>query len=101
MVNSEVAERAFEEKLKAGYDVLYIAFSSALSGTCDNCSRILNEVAKKYPERKAKAISSLNASAGEGLIAYYALRKRDEGADFDELVAYMRGLATRAYGDSP
>lgn len=95
MVNSEIAERAFEEKLKEGYDVLYIAFSSALSGTCDNCSRILAEVAKRYPERKAAAINSLNASAGEGLIAWYALRKRDEGADFDELVEYTQSIADK------
>ncbi|MDE5618449.1 MAG: DegV family protein [Clostridia bacterium] len=95
MVNSEIAQNAFEEKLKEGHDILYIAFSSALSGTCDNCGRILSELGKKYPERKVATVSSLNASAGEGLIVWYALRKRDEGASFEELVEYTEDIALK------
>lgn len=89
MVQPYMAEAKFEEKLKAGYDVLYLGFSSALSGTYAGCARVAKELAAKYPERKIAAIDSLNASMGEGLILWYTVNKRDEGASFDELCAYV------------
>lgn len=77
MVQPFLAKEAFEAKLKEGHDVLYIGFSSALSGTCAGCTRVIEELAAKYPERKIAAVDSLNASAGEGLLLWYVIQKRD------------------------
>lgn len=95
MVQPFMAKEAFEAKLKEGYDVLYIGFSSALSGTYAGCSRVVEELAKEYPDRKIAAVDSLNASAGEGLLLWYAVQKRDSGASFDELVKYVTDLVPR------
>lgn len=92
MVQPFLAKEAFEAKLKEGYDVLYVGFSSALSGTCAGCTRVIEELAAKYPERKIAAVDSLNASAGEGLLLWYVIQKRDEGASFDELLEYAQNL---------
>ena len=83
MVQPYMAKEAFEEKLKEGYDVLYVGFSSALSGTYAGCARVIAELAGKYPDRKIAAVDSLNASAGEGLLLWYTIQKRDEGASFE------------------
>ncbi len=95
MVQPFLAQERFEEKLKAGYDVLYLAFSSALSGTYAGCARVAKELAEKYPERKIIAIDSLNASMGEGLLLWYTVKKRDEGASFEELCEYVKYLVEK------
>ncbi len=92
MVQPFFAKEAFEEKLKAGFDVLYIGFSSALSGTYAGCARVIEELAEQYPSRRIAGVDSLNASAGEGLLLWYAIQKRDEGASFDELLEYTKNL---------
>lgn len=95
MVQPFLAQERFEEKLKAGYDVLYLAFSSALSGTYAGCARVAKELAEKYPERKIIAVDSLNASMGEGLLLWYMVKKRDEGASFEELCEYVKYLVEK------
>lgn len=95
MVQPYMAKEAFEEKLKEGYDVLYVGFSSALSGTYAGCARVIAELASEYPDRKIAAVDSLNASAGEGLLLWYTVQKRDEGASFEELVEYVKNLVPR------
>lgn len=95
MVQPFLAQERFEEKLKAGYDVLYLAFSSALSGTYAGCARVAKELAEKYPKRKIIAVDSLNASMGEGLLLWYTVKKRDEGASFEELCEYVKYLVEK------
>ncbi|NLJ30990.1 MAG: DegV family protein [Clostridiales bacterium] len=75
----------FEPFLAAGTDILYIAFSSGLSATCGNATLVAEELAHKYPERKIIAVDSLAASMGEGLLVYYAARKKAEGAALEEV----------------
>ena len=91
-VNPDAFIEAFEKELKAGFDVICIAFSSGLSTTY-NSARIAKEsLAEKYPERKIEVIDTLAASAGEGLIVYLAAKRRDEGASIEELKEYVEGI---------
>ncbi|HWQ97762.1 MAG TPA: DegV family protein [Clostridia bacterium] len=75
-VNSFAFLEAFEPVLKNGEDVLYIGFSSKLSGTVQSAFSAADELRAKYPERKIFVIDSLCASLGEGLLVYYAARKQ-------------------------
>ena len=95
MVQPFLAQERFEEKLKAGYDVFYLAFSSALSGTYAGCARVAKELAEKYPEREIIAVGSLYASMGEGLLLWSTVKKRDEGASFEELCEYVKYLVEK------
>ena len=76
-INSFTFLEAFEPVLQAGEDVLYIGFSSKLSGTVQSAFSAAEELRAKYPERKVVVIDSCAASLGEGLLVYYAARKRD------------------------
>ena len=89
-VNSESWREAFEEILSGGNDLLVIAFSSGLSGTCQAAFTAAEEAREKYPDRKLEVIDSLCASAGEGLLVDYALRNRDRGMSLEENAAWVR-----------
>lgn len=82
-------ETCFRELLQAGHDVLTIAFSSGLSGTCSAAFMAADEVRADYPERKLYVIDSLQASAGEGLMVHYALENRAKGMSIDENAAWI------------
>ena len=76
-VNAYTFLEAFEPVLKNGEDILYIGFSSKLSGTVQSGFSAAEELRAKYPERKIFVIDSCCASLGEGLLVYYAARKQD------------------------
>ena len=74
-----------EDLLKAGRDVLYIGFSSGLSGTYNAGAAAAQELADRYPERKIYAVDSLCASLGQGLLIYHAWLEKQKGRSIDEV----------------
>ncbi len=88
-VNPEAFAVAFEKYLSAGTDVLYLGFSSGLSGTCNAGFVAARELAEKYPDRKCLVVDTLCASLGEGLMVVLAARKKRAGATIDEVRDYV------------
>lgn len=88
-VTPEMWESCFRELLSAGHDVLTIAFSSGLSGTCSAAFTAADEVRADYPDRKLFVIDSLQASAGEGLMIHYALQNRASGMSIEDNAAWI------------
>ncbi len=88
-VNSETFVDMMEPMLKEGKDVLYIAFSSALSGTCQSAHIAADSLQEQYPDRKILVVDSLAASMGEGLLVYYAAQLRREGKSIEEVAAWV------------
>ena len=86
-------EEAFTPVLEAGQDILYLAFSSGLSGTYQASCVAVGMLQEKFPSRRIACVDSKQASMGEGLIAYLVARKRLAGASFDEALAYAQELA--------
>lgn len=70
-------------------DILYICFSSQLSGTYNSMLLAKRDLEDKYPERRIEIVDSRAASMGEGLLVYYACKKKDEGLDLDDLVKWI------------
>ncbi|MBE6597327.1 MAG: DegV family protein [Ruminococcaceae bacterium] len=69
--------------LAEGNDILYLGFSSGLSGTYNAGFIAAKELSEKYPDRKIYTVDTLAASLGEGLLIYYAVKMREEGADIE------------------
>ena len=84
-VNPDGWASAIEPVLQAGQDALVMAFSSGLSTTYQSAVIAAGELMEKYPERKVFVVDTLCASLGEGLLVWYACKKRDEGLDLEEL----------------
>ena len=78
--NLQESRETIEALLKDGRDVLYLGFSSGLSGTYQAIELLLAELAGLYPDRTVCSVDTLAASGGEGLLVYYAAKMRDEGA---------------------
>ena len=84
-VNPDRWLNAMEPHLAEGRDVLVMAFSSGLSTTYQSAVIAAEELREKYPERTIYVVDTLCASRGEGLLVWYACKKRDEGMTLDEL----------------
>lgn len=89
LVSYERVESALKAELEKGNDVLYLAFSSALSGSCQVARTCIADISESYPERKIILIDTLQASMGQGLMVKYAVDKRNEGLSLEETAAWL------------
>ena len=88
-INPQRWEDKMEEVLKEGKDVLVIAFSSGLSTTYQSAVIAGNELKEKYPDRKIFVVDGLSASLGQGLLVWYACKKKEAGLSVEELAAWV------------
>lgn len=88
-INPETFIKEFTTHLKNDMDILYISFSSGLSGTFQSANIAKQKLLKDYPERKIIIVDSLCASMGEGLLVYYAAKMRSNGIDILNLENWL------------
>ena len=88
-VNPSRWSQAMEKALAAGKDVLVLVFSSGLSTTYQSAVIAAEELKDAYPDRKIQVIDTLSASMGQGLLVWYACKKRDEGLSLDEVAQWV------------
>lgn len=89
LLSPETYDNAFRPFLESGHDILYIGFSSGLSGTYQSSKIAAQTLSEEFPERKIVAWDSLCASMGEGLMVYYAAKMREEGKTMEEILAWL------------
>ena len=77
-----------EPELQAGRDILYIAFSSPLSGTYNAGCVAAEELLEKYPERKIIAVDTLCATTGEGLLVEMCAMEKEKGKTIEEVAKF-------------
>lgn len=82
----------FEPLLQEGKDILYLSFSSGLSTTCNSARLAAQQLAAQYPDRKVIVVDTLAASAGHGLLVYFAKEFKNEGKTIDEVAAQLDEL---------
>lgn len=82
----------FREALDAGQDVLYIGFSSGLSGTFHAGCMARDELAPLYPDRKIFCVDSLSATGGEYLLVDKARDMRDSGCTAEVTAAAIEQM---------
>lgn len=88
-VTPDTFESIFTDIVKEGKGVLYVAFSSGLSGTY-NSARIAADIVKeKYPDARIRIVDSLSASLGEGLLIYKAIEVMNQGKSLDEVADWI------------
>lgn len=94
-INPVVYENFFTPLLKEGKDILYIAFSSGLSGTYNTGRMMVEEMKEKFPERTIYCIDSLCASIGEGLLVYLAAMQKKQGKSLEEVKDFVMEYRTK------
>ena len=88
-VNPEGWTKVMEPALQEGKDLLVFGFTSALSATYQSLVIAAEELREKYPQRKINIVDTLCAALGQGMLVWYACRKRDEGMSLEELTAWV------------
>ena len=88
-VNPTQWGEAMQPILEQGQDVLVLAFSSGLSTTYQSAVIAAEEMTEKFPHRKVVVVDTLSASMGQGLLVWYACKKRDEGCSLEETAAWV------------
>lgn len=74
-----------EAELIAGHDVLYLGFSSGLSGTFNAGAMAARELQEEYPEFELIAVDTLCACMGQGLLVYLAALEKAGGKSMHEV----------------
>ncbi|MDF2608633.1 MAG: DegV family protein [Lachnospiraceae bacterium] len=90
LVNTEAFISFFEPIVKEGKDVLYLAFSSGLSGTYSASLIAIEELQESYQDTKIIAVDTKGASVGEGLMVYSAAMKKKAGYTLEELSEWIQ-----------
>lgn len=93
--NPAVVEDKFRAILDSGKDIIHIAFSSALSGSCDIVQMVANELLEEYKDAKITVIDTLSVSLGETLLVIYANRLKEEGNSYDVVVNKLEEAKNR------
>ena len=88
-VNPDGWANAMEPALKAGKDILILAFSSGLSTTYQSAVIAAKELQEVYPDRTIHVVDTLCAALGQGLLVWHAAQKRDAGMGIGELAAWV------------
>ncbi len=91
-VNQHDFMESFEPYLKEGKDLLYLGFSSGLSGTYSASAMAAAELSEKYPDRKIFTVDTLCASLGEGMLVYLAWLQKKAGKTIEEVRDYVENI---------
>lgn len=89
-INQDGFIRFFEQELKKGNDILYVGFASGLSSTLNNAMMAAAELRERYPQRTVCVTDSCSGSVGQGLVLYYAVKRKGCGAGLAENAACVR-----------
>lgn len=94
-VNAYEFKEVFLKHLKKNKSVLYIGFSSVLSGCVNSARMAMEEIKEEIPEAQVAVVDSKCASMGEGLLIYYAVEELKKGKSMEEVVHFLEANKLR------
>ena len=93
----------FEPTLQEGKDIIYVHFSSAMSGTFNAMNIAVQELKEKYPERRFCNVDTKAISIGSYNVAIEIATMAKNGATIDDITAWadkeVDKFATYFYAD--
>lgn len=90
--NPAVILEKFTEVAEAGKDILFISFSSELSGGYNNICVGAKSVMEEHPEMQIRVVDTLSASLCEGILLQKAAQLRGEGKSLSETADELEKL---------
>jgi len=94
-VNTYEFKEVFMKHLKENKSVLYIGFSSALSGCVSSARIAMEEIKEELPDAQLAVVDSKCASMGQGLLIYYAVEEFKKGKSMEEVVGFLENNKLR------
>ena len=80
---------AMIDKVKKGLDVLYLSFSSGMSGSYNSAVLAANNVKEEYPEANIEVIDTKAGSVGLGMLTYLASKRKALGESLSQVAKYV------------
>ena len=93
--NLSNTETLFRSLLDAGRTILYLGFSSGLSGTYEATELLAKQLRGEYPDRKIYTVDTLAASGGQGLLVWHACQHVEAGEGIDAVRDWVEGNKLR------
>lgn len=87
--NVEEFKETFRPFLQEGKDVLYLGFSSGLSGTYHNAAIAAEELREEFEQGSVVAVDTLCASLGQGLLVDLAVQEKRRGKSLEEVREFV------------
>ena len=78
----------FNDLLNEGYDILHLCFSSGVSCTFENFTPTVNELSKKFPDKKIMVVDTLSGSGALGLLLSDCIKLQKGGITIEEVYSY-------------
>lgn len=95
-LNEEIYYDTFKPYFEKGEDILYIAFSSKLSGTFQSLDLAIARLNNEYPGVKFRRFDTLNICMGAGLLVYMGAKYcREHNDDIDAAYSYLESIVNR------
>ncbi|MGT2753211.1 DegV family protein [Streptococcus porcinus] len=94
-INVGTFEEIFRRHAKNQDDLLYIAFSSVLSGTYQSALIAREMVLEEYPDAVIEIVDTLAAAGGEGYLSILAAEARDKGRSLQETKVMIEDILPR------
>lgn len=88
-INPEQAREALTPYLREGKDIIYLGFSSSLSGSYNSVRVAMEELKEEYPDATLIAVDTLCACLGEGLLVYKAVQLQRAGKTINEVAEWV------------
>ena len=83
-ISPETYSRYFTPVLKQGKDILYLCFSSGLSGSIQSANIAKTDLAEQFASANITIVDSLAATCGEGLLVLSAAKNKKDGLSLQE-----------------
>lgn len=79
----------FKKYVQSGYKILSMAISSKISSTYNATVKSAERIKAELPEAEIYCFDSLRMSGAFGLLVMYAHKMKQDGASFDEIIAWL------------
>ena len=82
-------EECFGKYVSEGYSIIYIGFSSGLSGTYNNAIMAERSILEENKYADITVIDTRSATSGQGLLVYYACEMLKQGKSKEDIVNWI------------
>lgn len=90
---SQINSHRFMEKFRENYEkkntLIYLGFSSGLSGTFNSAVVAWNMFMEEHPDADITIIDTVSASVGEGLLVVHVVEMLRKGCSRDEIIKWV------------
>lgn len=84
-----IFEEYFRKYISEDYSIVYIGFSSALSGSYNNSVLAKSKILEEEPNADITVIDTKSATIGQGLLVFYACEMLKQGKSKEDIVNWI------------